>query len=374
MPSASLNDIARLLDDTVRHPPGAEFLTNMPPLVLFGAGGRGRRILATLRRAGLSPVAFCDNQTSLHGTLIDNLPVLPPGKAATVEAVCQQLASLGITRVASFTALYERLPDLFFPDFFMDRLSITRTEKTAILQTASLWQDDRSAREYLAQLRLRLELDFRHVDRAGCDHPAYFPPDLFTLTENESFVDCGAFDGDTYADFIRVTDSHFQRYIALEPDVDNFAKLAVRTAAETSLPAPRVRLLRMGVSERACVIRFSADSSTESRISDEGTQEIQCLSLDEILQGESPTFIKMDIEGAEGDALCGAATTLANHRPILAVSAYHRATDLWRLPALIASLVTDYSFFLRPEKKAGWDLICYAIPRERLLSHHGTAS
>jgi hypothetical protein len=75
----------------------------------------------------------------------------------------------------------------------------------------------------------------------------------------------------------------------------------------------------------------------------------------------------MDIEGAEAGALRGAQTVLSRHRPILAVSAYHKVTDLWALPLLIESLVDRYAFSLRPEKKAGWDLICYAVPRERLL-------
>ena len=52
-------------------------------VVIFGTGQLGRFVLPALRRAGLEPLAFCDNTPSRWGTEIDGVAVMPP--AATLE-------------------------------------------------------------------------------------------------------------------------------------------------------------------------------------------------------------------------------------------------------------------------------------------------
>ena len=53
----------------------------------------------------------------------------------------------------------------------------------------------------------------------------YFPEDLFRISPNEVFIDCGAFDGDTLKNFLTESSEHFDCYIAFEPDPSNFSKL-----------------------------------------------------------------------------------------------------------------------------------------------------
>jgi hypothetical protein len=52
---------------------------------------------------------------------------------------------------------------------------------------------------------------------------------------------------------------------------------------------------------------------------------------------------------------------LAARRPIMAVSVYHCASDLWDLPLLLAEL--DYRVYLRDHGFEGADVVAYAIPR-----------
>jgi hypothetical protein len=51
-----------------------------------------------------------------------------------------------------------------------------------------------------------------------------------------------------------------------------------------------------------------------------------------------PTFIKLDVEGAEPEALIGGRQTITSHRPTLAVSAYHQPDHLWSLIHAIDAL------------------------------------
>lgn len=61
---------------------------------------------------------------------------------------------------------------------------------------------------------------------------------------------------------------------------------------------------------------------------------------------ERVDFVKMDIEGAEMDALMGGEKTIRAHRPRLAISVYHSLQDFVRIPRWIASLGLGYKFYL----------------------------
>jgi FkbM family methyltransferase len=356
-------------------------------LVLFGSGAQGRKTLAGLRKHGIAPLAFVDNNSKLWGGNIDGLEILSPElivgrypKAVFIVTIWSdrighplkeirgQMIKLGVSAVFSFTALSRRFPETFLPDFFMDRSENLVSSLHAIKMAGEIWGDQYSLEEYLSQLKMRMTLDLESVTRVA-DYRAYFPNNLFTLSKNnEVFVDCGAFDGDTLKDFLKVVDGRFKKFFAIEPDKTNYQKLRDMIEREYQPHSARILPFNLAVGEQRGIVRFSNFASTESRIDDAGTIEVECLPLDELLAKDNPTYIKMDIEGSEKAALLGGRETIARSRPVLAVSAYHKATDLWELPLLICELVADYAFFLRPEKRAGWDLICYAVPRERLCA------
>jgi hypothetical protein len=88
--------------------------------------------------------------------------------------------------------------------------------------------------------------------------------------------------------------------------------------------------------------------------------------LDALIADARPTLLKLDIEGAEPDALLGARNTIVRHTPVLAVCVYHAQDHLWSIPLALQQLRDDYAFFLRPYNEEGWDLVCYAVPRMRL--------
>lgn len=82
--------------------------------------------------------------------------------------------------------------------------------------------------------------------------------------------------------------------------------------------------------------------------------------LDDFLQ-EKVTFIKMDIEGAEMDALKGAEQTIRKYKPKLAISIYHEENDFWEIPLLIKSFVPEYQFYVRHHSDNCSETILYAI-------------
>ena len=51
-------------------------------IVLFGAGHFGRRTLSGLRKAGIEPIAFADNNPRLWNTSVEGVEVISPQEAA----------------------------------------------------------------------------------------------------------------------------------------------------------------------------------------------------------------------------------------------------------------------------------------------------
>jgi hypothetical protein len=111
---------------------------------------------------------------------------------------------------------------------------------------------------------------------------------------------------------------------------------------------------------------FTALGDQTSRLSKNGSVTVPLFKLDTLLKDERPTFIKMDIEGAELEALWGAREIIRKHSPVLAICAYHESDHLWQIPLLIHSINPDLNLYLRRYLEATWELIWYAVPKGRV--------
>ena len=80
-----------------------------------------------------------------------------------------------------------------------------------------------------------------------------------------------------------------------------------------------------------------------------------------MLKGEKATFIKMDIEGSEINALKGGANTIKKYRPRLAISVYHKPEDIIEILSYILELCEDYKFYLRAYEYNEAGVVLYAI-------------
>ena len=355
-------------------------------IVLFGAGGMGRRTLAGLRQVGIAPIAFADNNPSIQGKNIDGIPVLSPIEAArhygsnavfviTIWSTyakdrmrnrIQHLESLGCEYIVPAGLLFWKFPDVFLPYFPMDLPHKVLPHAQEIRTAFELFEDMESREEFIGQLRFRLLMDFdRMGDPKGAD--AYFQGELFEPKPDEVFIDCGAFDGDTIADFLRVRGSSFHEIVAYEPDHINWEKLQNRLSKLDPGLRERVTVLPYALGAEKGVVLFPSSGSDQSKIG-EGNDSVEMVTLDGSIGHKHPSYIKFDIEGAELQALRGARQIIEKFRPVLAVSAYHEQSHLWQVPLLLAELCSDYAFYLRPHGAEGWDLLCYAVPKERRLT------
>jgi FkbM family methyltransferase len=284
----------------------------------------------------------------------------------TGAKVRRQLRDLGL-RVFPFSTLALRFPETLMPHNCLDFPHRMVGHEARVREGLSVWADEGSRLEYLAQVRYRLCFD-DDVPPCVPARETYFPEDLLALTANEVFVDCGAYDGDSVRDFLRRCEYQFDRIVALEPDPLNIARLKASIAELPEEVRQRIDVVPLAAASRTGTLRFDATGTVGSSIGDVGSTEIRCAPLDEVLDGCRPTYIKMDIEGSEADALAGARRLIAEHAPVLAVCLYHRQHDLWEIPLQIRALNPRYRLYLRRYSDDCWEQVCYAIPVERLRS------
>lgn len=346
--------------------------------VLFGAGRLGRAAITGLRKAGVEPLAFADNSSKLWGQTIDGIKVYSPQEAKEVfgnkalfvitvytsTPVRRQLEELGVTFI-SFAELSWKYPQALLPHYATDLPHSIFSQAESVSKAFEIWQDEISQREFLAQITWRVSLNPKVLPKSLHPQEMYFQKDLFSILPGDVLVDCGSFDGDTIRE-LRNQEIDYRQLFAIEPDPINYQNL---TSFISTLPEnlrDKISTCNNAVGASREHVHFEA-TGTAGTTMDTGSYEVESIPLDELLANAQPTYIKMDIEGAEYQALLGGRKTIEKYRPILAICLYHHQEDLWRIPLLIQTMSDKYHLYLRRYSDECWEQVCYAIPKERVV-------
>ena len=175
--------------------------------------------------------------------------------------------------------------------------------------------------------------------------------------ENEIFLDVGGYDGMTSVYFSQWASKYKKIYI-FEPDENNIEKCYYNIEKYNI----RCELIGRGVWSEDTILKFEANSNESSQISNNGEYIIPVTTIDKACAGKGVSFIKMDIEGAEEQALIGAKQTIINNRPKLAICVYHKLDDIWKIPNIILKYNSSYKLFLRHYTYSENDTVLYAVP------------
>lgn len=379
-----MNDLESLLSEPLDHARArreqefAWFNPQTDKLALYGAGTLGKSVLKKLRRVGIEPVAFADDTPEKQGEFVDGVEVMTAAKVVerfgsdttfVVTILNPQLSFLNArkrfpqnSRVVSFLSVAWRFPEVFLPYYQFEPPERLLTKSDEIRKAYALWSDDESRKQFVAQLKFRLHLDFESLPKNS--HENYFPENIIpSLPPNTVFVDCGAFDGDTIRDFLRHQGNDFARIYAFEPDATNFSRL--EQFVSTLNVANRIELFNAAVGKTRGRVAFDATGNMSAALSTHGQETVELLPLDEVVDTDKGlVFLKFDVEGGEDEALSGAQKILQTARPIVALSVYHHPDDLWTLPLRLNAYDSDYNYYLRTQGEDGMDVICYAVPSD----------
>lgn len=358
-----------------------EVLAGRQAAVVYPAARMGRQAAARLTATGVQVVAFGDRDPALHGGRLDGLPVLSPadiaadhrGDAVLVastmfdSAICEDLRARGCEAVVPVGYLNLRLPEIFRAREYEGACSAAAdsANRAAIEEAYALLGDQESQRVFSGKLAFYLSLDKQRLDEIASATTIYFDSSVYELGADEVVVDGGAYVGDTLKSFLECCSGQFRSYFAFEPDGASYARLAVVAATDSA----RVTAVQAGLAHHTTSARLLSTHGVDSRVlgdDEPGGESVPVVSLDDYFEGRrTPSLIKMDIEGAEAEALLGAARLLRDVPSTLAVSAYHFPTDLWTVPLLIKRLMPRSSLYLRHYSREVDDTVCYAVPAHR---------
>ncbi len=249
--------------------------------------------------------------------------------------------------------------ELYAPDvpvFGEDTFDINyaKSHKSELEKVYSILSDEKSKQvfKYVINYKLSGKIDYL----INCQ--TYKKDDfdnILRLNNHEIFMDLGAYKGDTIEEFLQYTDN-YQKIYAVEPNPKSFSKLLKNTESLENCIC-----INTGIYSKKDVLPFNNKSGRNSAVSNTGNF-LPVDSIDNILNGQPVTYIKMDLEGQESNAIDGANNTILKYKPKLLISAYHRNEDLFSIPLKILSIRDDYKVYLRHNPYIpAWDTNFYFI-------------
>lgn len=176
--------------------------------------------------------------------------------------------------------------------------------------------------------------------------------DLFQPKDNEIFVDAGAYDGNTTDLYLKWAGSKVKGGYVIEPDASMCEKMQNRFANN-------IAIIQGGAWDKNEIIFFNA-MGPATHIETKGDMSVKGIRIDELIEKGTPTFIKMDIEGAELSALKGAVDVIKKNKPRLAICVYHKPNDIVEIGQFVLNLVPDYKLWLRHYTSSVHETVLYA--------------
>ena len=345
-------------------------------ILLYGAGGLGRAMLAFFEKYNIEVVAFLDKAAGSEQFKRINIPVYLPNHANfsalykknvivilsivltpdTRRDIISYLNQLGYQCVIDALTIQAKAITYDGNIIELDREGLVSNTDN-MLSVLDILGDKHSRDIYVSNLSAHLERSY-HNPVESIQTMQYISSDTPPGKGFSRFIDCGAYTGDTLEKLIEYYD--IEAYAGFEPGLDSFIRLS-ETVNRLSISA-LCCLFPCAVGIDAHKANFN-DVPGCGAIDSKGNCFVQVVRLDDVLRNFNPTMIKMDIEGEEFNALCGAKDMITQYRPDLTICVYHRISDYWRIPSLIHSWALGYEFYLRAHSSATLETVMYAIAK-----------
>lgn len=348
----------------------AQLLDSSQPFVLFGAGRFAKSVLENWLARGIRPAYCVDSNPRLWDSTLLGVPIVSPQVLFAQKPAPLVIVAAMITGGIEAELAARGLPCLFAErDGYVGFLPGSKLLDVAdsLHRVWDLLADAQSRQVLLAACKARLfqSVQFEMIGSPFLHQmtsaPQYFVPDILNFADNETWVDCGAYDGDFLVSshaFMLEAGLKVPQIHAFEADTVNMARLA-RTVHDFALPKVSLHRALVGGEDGWC-----ANPDFNNCRNDDGALEpVPMVRLDTALAENEVHLLKMDIEGAEPAALAGATATIRKWQPKLAICVYHDTRHLLDIPLQINEQHGNYRLYLRHHSTSSlWETVCYAKP------------
>lgn len=324
------------------------------PIVLYGMGNGADKIINIMESKGIKISGVFASDGFVRKKLFHGMPIMSYDEAKAHFGDMVVLVSFGsslkdvidnIIRISSQQELY--VPDVPVAGEGLFDIDFARKHKAQLERLYSLLAGDRDRLAYKTLIEYKLSGNISALLDNASDKYALYK--LIAPVEKGIYMDCGAFNGDTVADYLKYVGT-YQKIYAIEPDGRSFKKLVANLQGMDNVVP-----INAPLSFEESVGYFSTQGNRGSHLDEKG-EPVRLRSIDGILQGEAVDYIKIDVEGEEAAVIKGAAATIQKYHPRLLVSCYHRAEDVFALPLQVLELYKDYKMhFHYPLYLPPWD-------------------
>lgn len=332
------------------------------PVFIYGMGDGALKIMAHMKNFGISVAGFFASDEFVRGHYFEQ------HKVHTLSEIEKNIDEFVIVLAfaAGYKSLYDKINSisekhiLLAPDVPVAGGGIFTYEyciehEKELQMVYSMLYDDASKKAFQDVINFKISGKISYLNSCTTDRKEVFQ-NILLLSQNEVYVDLGAYNGDTVAEFLSLTDNSYKAIYAVEPDRKNFKKLLKSIDGKENITA-----INSAIYNYDTMISFAVKAGRQSAISSSGT-EIPAKSVDSILNNSPCTFIKMDVEGAEEKAILGAQYTIKTFSPKLSVSLYHRNEDIFKIPLMLHEMNHGYKFYLRHHMYIpAWETNLYCI-------------
>lgn len=228
----------------------------------------------------------------------------------------------------------------------------------------NLLEDEQSKKAYLYMMHAKVFMSSTDIEKAFTDEIIYFDKNVIGRLNNENYIDCGGYVGDTVLQFIKQC-PNYSNVCVYEP-LDNLISKC-NDKLDYFIKEGSLILKKSAVYNEVKELHFSVQCGNgDSRVIDDGELIINASTLDTDIK-EKITFIKMDIEGSEKNAIIGAKEHIKNYCPKMAICIYHLESDFWQIPKLIKSINENYIFKVRQHSQDSFsETVLYCLPKKNV--------
>ncbi len=270
--------------------------------------------------------------------------------------VKQKLDKMGFANI-SYLALfkYSNL-DLVHPPFITDFENDYNSHYSLYSKLYSDLADEKSKEVFEKVINFKISFDYNFMKGFTNNHSEqYFDKELIPKIKDIVFLDGGGYVGDTATEVIK-NFPDFKKIYLIEPIAQN-----IRIAKRELGHHKNIEFLACGVSNKKATLHFNEEKSF-STIYGNGTSSVEVDTIDNLVK-KKVDFIKLDIEGAEQDAIDGAKETIKKYKPILAICIYHKAEDWYKIPQKVLEIESEYKIYLRHYMEGIFETVMYFIPK-----------
>ena len=330
----------------------SDILSNTKEVVLYGAGSAGRELFECLQLHKIKVSCFCDKNSNLIGESLYDLDII-----SVDELMCDYKDSVIV--VASNNFKYEISSELkdrgflnvsfikdnkklfYYLQIYKWHYQLATLNENKVNLAYELLEDDKSRALFVKRIALLTSYadyalfneyisEFSNVEQVNkldfsvsdivenFESYLYFNNDILQVSDNDILLDAGAFDGDSALEFVNACDRtnvNYKHVYCIEADIDNYEKLVKNIQYYENISC-----VNIGLWSKKTRLKFATSNNmfvTESRIVDDSVEMnqgsnrsdgdiyINTESIDELFLDKGVSFIKMDIEGAETEALKG---------------------------------------------------------------------